>query len=150
MKLTKRIRAIVLDKIRSGDQIVDIADAVGVTRQALYKAKLVDEEFGNEWEEAAEIGQLIQLSECEKELDFRGRVGWIEPKFYEGRVCGFVKKYSDSLLQLRLKALAPEKYKDRQQIDGSMNHNHQGLLVLERGSKTASEWHVKHTQTDDE
>lgn len=59
MKLTKKIRTIVLEKIRSGDQIVDIADAVGVTRQALYWLKINDEVFGKQWAEAAEIGQQI-------------------------------------------------------------------------------------------
>ena len=122
MKLTKKIRTIVIEKIKSGDQIVDIADAVGVTRQALYWLKLNNDEFGKEWEEAAKIGQLIQLSECEKEADFRGRIGYLEPRFYEGRLCGYVMKYSDSLLQLRLKALAPEKYRDK----AEHKHEHSG------------------------
>ena len=120
MRLTKKLRALILDRIESGDQIVDIADAIGVTRQALYKAKLIDEDFGKQWAEAAEIGQQIQLSECEKEADFRGRIGYLEPKFFEGRICGHVQKYSDSLLQMRLRALAPEKYGDRTKVDATV------------------------------
>lgn len=139
MKLTKKIRAIVLEKIRSGDQIIDIADAVGVTRQALYWLKINDVEFGKEWEEAAEIGQMIQLSECEKEADFRGRIGYLEPKFYEGNVCGFVKKYSDTLLQLRLKALAPEKYGDKTKVDGNLNLGIAGAVIVP-GVMTPESW----------
>ena len=74
------------------------------------------------------IGDMIQLSECEKEADFRGRLGWLEPKFYEGRVCGFIRKYSDGLLLARMKALAPEKYGDKAKVDATLN-NPQGLVL---------------------
>ena len=35
-----------------------------------------------------------------------------EPRFYEGEVCGYVRKYSDTLLIFLLKARRPAKYQD--------------------------------------
>ena len=98
-----------------------MAEQLGVTRQALWKLRKRDEAFSKAWDDAAEIGDSIKVSVLEKEADFRGQIGWLEPKFYEGRICGFVQKYSDSLLQLRLKALAPEKYGDKTKVDATVN-----------------------------
>ncbi|MGI9452075.1 MAG: hypothetical protein ACR2QH_15760, partial [Geminicoccaceae bacterium] len=84
-----------MELIRSGEQIIDVADAIGVARQTLYALRKADPVFAKEWDEAADIGDMIQLSECEKEADFRGRLGWLEPKFFEGRICGYLRKYSD-------------------------------------------------------
>ena len=36
--------------------------------------------------------------------------GWLEPVFYQGRQCGIVRRYSDSLLMLLLELKMPEKY----------------------------------------
>jgi hypothetical protein len=43
----------------------------------------------------------------------RARDGIEEPRFYEGAVCGHVRKYSDALLIFLLKARRPEKYSDK-------------------------------------
>jgi DNA-binding XRE family transcriptional regulator len=135
--MTRKRRQKALELIRSGEQIIDVADAIGVARQTLYALRKTDPAFAREWDEAADIGDLVQLSECEKEVDFRGRLGWLEPKFYEGRVCGFIRKYSDGLLLARLKALAPEKYGDKAKVDATLN-NPQGL-VLEFVSANATD-----------
>jgi hypothetical protein len=39
--------------------------------------------------------------------------GFDEPRFYEGQVCGHVRRYSDTLLILLLKARRPGKYGDK-------------------------------------
>jgi len=111
----------VLELLRDGDFINAIADIVGVTRQTLYYHKEADPEFAADWKKAEAIGQQIQLNATEEEMDFRGRIGWIEPKFYEGRVCGYVPRFSNALLLARAKALAPEKYGDRTKIDATVN-----------------------------
>lgn len=121
VRLTKERQAKALALLESGEFICDIADQIGVTRQAIFKLKKRNEAFGAAWDEAAEIGEGIQASLCEQEMDFRGRIGWLEPKFFEGRVCGFVNKYSDALLLARLKALAPDKYGDKTKIDATLS-----------------------------
>lgn len=49
----------------------------------------------------------------EDEATRRATQGTIEPVFYKGKRVGGVKKYSDTLLIVLLKAHAPEKYKER-------------------------------------
>ena len=110
--MTLRRRRKALELISSGEHIFDKADPA----------------FARDWDEAADIHDLIQLSECEKEADFRGRLGWLEPQFYKGRVCGFIRKYSDGLLLARLKALDPEKYGDKTKVDATLN-NPQGIAL---------------------
>jgi hypothetical protein len=39
----------------------------------------------------------------------RAEDGVAEPRFYEGRLCGHVQKYSDTLLIFLLKARRPQK-----------------------------------------
>lgn len=124
MNDARRKRA--LELIESGEFIVDVADSIGVSRQTLYREKWKNKAFAKAWDEAEVVGHQIQASLTEQEMDFRGRIGWLEPKFFEGRVCGFVKKYSDALLLARIKALAPDKYNDKQKIDGDMRHEHSG------------------------
>ena len=96
VQLTKARQAKALALLESGEFICNVADQIGVTRQALFKLRKRDKAFRKAWDEAAAIGEGIQASLCEEEMDFRGRIGWLEPKFFEGRICDLVKKYSDA------------------------------------------------------
>jgi hypothetical protein len=60
------------------------------------------------------------VEKMEKTADNRAMRGVREPVFYEGEVCGHKRKYSDGLLQFRLRGLAPEKYAE------SHRHHHTG------------------------
>lgn len=58
------------------------------------------------------------VSVLEDEAHRRAMVGVDEPVFYKGVPCGAVRKYSDTLLIVLLKANAPDKYRERQEITG--------------------------------
>ena len=126
MNEARRKRA--LEFIESGEFIVDVAEIIGVSRQTLYREKGKNEAFAKAWKEAEAIGHKIQADVTEQEMDFRGRIGWVEPKFFEGRICGFVRKYSDALLVARIKALDPARYGDKTKVDhsGGLKHEHGG------------------------
>ncbi len=49
--------------------------------------------------------------------DRRGYTGYPDPVFYEGVHVADRMRYSDQLLMFRLKALAPEKYRERKQVE---------------------------------
>lgn len=90
----------------------------------MYEWRAKDEAFAGEWDAALEEG--IDLAEAE--MWRRGVEGWDEPVF--GRVAkdqdgeiGVVRKHSDAMLTLALKAHRPDKYRDRQSIE------HTGDLV---------------------
>jgi len=55
------------------------------------------------------ILQHIRVNELHK----RGVEGWLEPVFYKGKRVGVVRKKSDKMLELALKAEDPDKYSDR-------------------------------------
>jgi len=57
--------------------------------------------------------------EVEAEIRRRGIKGVDEPVFYQGEVCGYVRKFSDLLLIFRAKALMPEKYRERHEVTGA-------------------------------
>ncbi len=57
------------------------------------------------------------IERLEAEADRRGYTGYPEPVFYEGVHVYDRTKYSDQLLMFRLKALAPEKYRERKHVE---------------------------------
>lgn len=61
------------------------------------------------------MGKAIERPEAE--ADRRGHTGFPEPVFYEGVHVADRTKYSDGLLMFRLKALAPEKYRERKHVE---------------------------------
>jgi hypothetical protein len=86
------------------------ARSIGLSRQALYQAREQDPEFAAAWEEAVE--SYIDLLEAE--CDRRAVHGVRQPVLYKGAVVDVdYRAYSDSLLMFRLKALRPDKYRER-------------------------------------
>ncbi len=74
------------------------------------------EDFSSKWDEAIEEA----VERLEQEVWRRGVDGDKRPVFYRGRRVGHIKRYSDKLLILLLKAHRPKKYRDNApQIVGS-------------------------------
>lgn len=85
------------------------AEAAGVARRTLYDWRAADEEFARRWEEAV----VQSVERLEREADRRAAEGTLKPVFHQGVECGQIREYSDTLLIFRLKALAPDKYRER-------------------------------------
>ncbi len=49
----------------------------------------------------------------------RATKGWLEPVFHEGKVCGYKRKFSDTLLMFLMKSEQPEKYRDNHSLEVS-------------------------------
>lgn len=101
------------------------AQAGNVTRAAaicciatntLYEGRKTDLEFNAAWEVAAQRG----FRRMEDEARRRAYEGVDEPVFYQGEVCGHIKKYSDYLMSLMLKA-HDKKYRERTELVGGDN-----------------------------
>lgn len=84
-------------------------DRSGYGRTAVYQWRREDPEFARRWECA--IDDAVEAMEAE--ADRRAMEGTEKPVFYQGAKCGTIREYSDTLLIFRLKALKPEKYRDR-------------------------------------
>lgn len=77
--------------------------------EAVKSAFKILDDFAAKWDQAKEIA----CDRLEEEAWRRGHDGWLEPVFYQGEPKGAIKRYSDMLLALLLKAHRPEKYRER-------------------------------------
>lgn len=97
------------------------AAAIGMGRQYMYEIRAEDADFRKLWDEAVEVG----TDALEDEATRRAVEGWEEPVFYQGQQTGVVRKYSDTLLIVQLKARRPQKYRE------NVHTEHAGTLTLE-------------------
>ena len=75
----------------------------------MYELRDNDATFAEEWDSAAEEG----TDRLEDEALRRAVEGWEEPVYHQGVICGTIRRYSDGLLTMLLKARRPEKYRER-------------------------------------
>jgi hypothetical protein len=105
----------------------------GTYRRTVYDWKKTDEAFAAAWEDALEH----YADSLEFHADDRAK-GWLEPIFdKEGNVVGHKRKYSDLLLMFRLKAIRPEKYRER--IDQNVTGNVTVGLTMNFAKKKTDE-----------
>lgn len=98
------------------DGIISAAcDRAGVSSAACYSWRHESSDFNDEVARAVEIGELARRGSLETEADRRAHDGVLEPVFYKGEEIAKVRKYSDGLLQFRLKRLDPA-YRDRADV----------------------------------
>jgi hypothetical protein len=88
--------------------------AAGVPTQAFWVWTQEDEDF----KEALKHAREIANAHLEDAMIRRGVHGVVKPVYQTGRLVGYIRTYSDSLLTLALKGQIPEKYKDRLGIGG--------------------------------
>jgi hypothetical protein len=113
-KLTpKRIKIFLEELARTGNVAV-AASAVGTSRVALYNRKGKDPEFSAAWDESVEIATDLLLEEARR----RAYDGVTEPVFFQGKECGYIKKYSDVLLMFLIKGRRPEYATERRELSG--------------------------------
>ena len=93
----------------------------GVPRRTAYEWKQSDTQFSEAWDEAVEAGTDSLVQEAVR----RAHAGVDEPVYYQGEICGTVRKYSDTLLIFLLKSHRPSVYKE------SVDLNHGGKVAIE-------------------
>ena len=62
---------------------------------------------------AKACGDEIRQIQREEEADRRGKEGWLEPVFWNGKKQGTIRRYSDKLLEIQMKANNPAKYGEK-------------------------------------
>ena len=148
-KVTAGKRAEFLQRLEEGDTVQAIADAMGIRRQSFYRHRQANEAFRNAWIDAALIGAKIKLAELEKEADRRAVEGWLEPAFHHGKKIGEVRRFSDRLLILRLKATAKragdDAYVERSDVTSTGERVPTGLVVLGQPETDEAAWHKKYS-----
>jgi hypothetical protein len=95
--------------LENGHPVRAACAAADYARSCVYEWRKEDRDFAGRWTRAIQIaGDLL-----EEEADRRGRDGYDEPVFFQGEQRGVKRKYSDSLLLARLKAVRPDEYRER-------------------------------------
>jgi hypothetical protein len=99
--------------IAGGQTISAAANAAGYSRRSVYDRRSADKSFQERWDDAV----AVAIERMEAEADRRAIEGTLEPVFYQGVECGQVRRFSDTLLIFRLKALRPEMYRERAAVE---------------------------------
>ena len=102
-------KPIFLDLLGKNGNATLSAHEAGITRSAAYTAREADKAFSQAWEDAMEQAADV----LEREAWRRASEGVKQPVFYQGEVCGHVRKYSDVLLIFLLKGCRPDKYREQ-------------------------------------
>ncbi len=68
--------------------------------------------------------------------------GWDEPVFYQGRVVGKMRKYSDRMLEMLAKKEIPG-FRDKSEVDVNVSG---GVLVVHKPAGTKADWMESHRQ----
>ncbi len=106
---TAKKRQAFLAALAETANVLRSSEIARVARRTAYDWKAADPDFADAWERALDIG----TDALEDEAVRRAHDGVDEPVFYQGKACGVVRKYSDTLLIFLLKGRRPERYRDR-------------------------------------
>ncbi len=103
------LKARFLELFTSTGSISKTCDLLGMVRRTFYHWKKGDPEFRKKFEEADEMC----LGMLEDEAHRRAVLGVDKPIYQGGKMVGYQREYSDTMLIVLLKARAPQKYKER-------------------------------------
>lgn len=112
-KFTAARRKRFLNVLSETANVTLAARASGMSRSSAYRLRKAEASFAEAWDDAVE--EALDL--IEEEVRRRAVDGREKPVFYQGRECGRVREYSDTLAVFFLKAHRPEKYADRKKCE---------------------------------
>ena len=104
-----------MDTLSETANVKAAAQAAGYPRSSLYEWRDRDEAFRESWEEAWRVG----VDALEGEALRRGVEGVLEPVWYNGKIVGHRRRYSDVMLIFMLKARRPGTFRDNATIEHS-------------------------------
>ncbi|MCC7171718.1 MAG: terminase [Planctomycetes bacterium] len=97
-----------LDALAVEGNVSAACRASGASRTRAYKRRNRDSKFKAAWERHVEdFADRLEAEATRRAVD-----GWDEPVFYQGKRTGSVRKYSDRMLELMLKATRPQKFRE--------------------------------------
>lgn len=107
---------------------------LGLVPRTVYHWKVNDPEFAENFE----IARGLAITVLEDEAMQRAVYGREEPVFQGGKLVGYVRRYSDTLLVTLLKGAAPDKYRE----------NWKGTLTDGQGKPLTGNLTINHIYTD--
>lgn len=104
-----------LAALESSGNVSAAAREAGVSRQRAYEWRRSDPDFASHWDAAIEVA----TDALEAEARRRAVEGTEEPVFYQGTECGRIRRYSDTLMIVLLKAHRPAKFRENAAVEHS-------------------------------
>ena len=130
-KVTPQKKGKFLAELRRTGNATFASRTTGISRREWYRVRLEEADFAEEWDHArAAYAEEV----LEPEADRRAVEGVTHQLYFDkdGNPVGEVRRYSDTLLIFRLKALKAEEYKDavssvvhKHEHGGTIQHQHQ-------------------------
>lgn len=136
-RLTAERRDAFLANLAACGNVTAAADAIGVTRVAVYKLKERDADFDEAWSLALDR----YAAALEAELHMRVFDGLQRPVFQRGELVGHETVKSDRLLEIALRAHAPERYSER--VAAKLEHSGAAGVLVVPGALSMDEWLTK-------
>lgn len=103
-----RKKRLFLKALAETGNVSEAARKARLDRSNAYQIKRQDPAFAAAWDDALDMA----VDQLEAEARSRAVEGVEQPRFHQGRICGTVRKYSDSLLMFLLRAHRPETFRE--------------------------------------
>jgi hypothetical protein len=107
--ITQAQRATFIARLADTRNVTVAAQDAGIARRAAFALRDRDADFAADWQDAEEAASDL----LEHEARERAMKGIEEPVYYHGKKVGEVRRYSETLLLMFLKAERPEKFADK-------------------------------------
>jgi hypothetical protein len=127
-----RRQNIYLTALAKAGRKIRAAEAAGVSMNAVADARGRVEGF----REAEELAVEIHVEWMEEQVDIMAFHGIEEPVFQGGELVGHKLRFSERLAELRLKAEAPQKYRDNFKLEVE----HKGGVLVAPARLSPVEW----------
>ena len=112
-KLVGARRARFIAALGETGNVAEAARRVGIGRTCAYAARQADPAFADAWDAAIDDA----TDRLEAEARRRALDGVEEPVFYQGKPVGTIRRYSDRLLVVLLRAYRPERYREKTEVE---------------------------------
>lgn len=106
-----------LEHLREVPNVTRAARLLGHAPGTLRKYRKLDPSFAQEWDEALEDG----IEALEAEVHRRAFEGIDKPVTFQGVITDSYKEYSDTLAMFLLKAHRPDKYRERSDVNHTVD-----------------------------
>ncbi len=93
-----------LEAVRTGSEIPEAAEYAGVSAKTMRELRKTNADFARALTDAEDASVDYLRAEAKR----RAVDGWQEPVFFKGEIVGHIQRYSDRMLELLLRARAPE------------------------------------------
>ena len=136
-RLTDAVKQRYLILVARTGQVCASAYGVGLNKTTIYDCREKDPAF----DAAVLEAQERYRDWVDAEIRRRGIEGIEEPVFYQGRVVGWVRKFSDALAIAHAKAHDP-RYREKLQVDATVNG---GVMVVPAAASPA-DWEKRFSE----